>query len=94
MFFHSFIAMEYAFAFFFAVNSAVNAARSSCRWKVHPKGVKAKTFPQDYVTSLSGVGVRCSRCLVRVLRNSFFPCFFFFPFFFFCVVIFCKYIPK
>ena len=26
MFFHSFIAMEYAFTFFFAVNSSINAA--------------------------------------------------------------------
>ena len=41
MFFHSFIAMEYAFRFF-TVNSSINAAgeRSSCRLKFHGKGIK------------------------------------------------------
>ena len=59
MFFHSFIAMEYAFALFFfsffTVNSSVNVAWSSCRRKFHTKGIKLKNFPQGYVISLCGV---------------------------------------
>ena len=34
---------------------------SSCRRKFHGKGIKWKTFPNDYAASLCGVVVGCSR---------------------------------
>ena len=39
----------------------VHAAWSSCRWKVHPKCIKSKTFLEGFAISLSGVMVWCSR---------------------------------
>ena len=60
------------------------------------KGIKLKTFPQDYVISLCGVVVRCSCVKPKVPGSSpiplFFPFLLFFPFF--CVVVFYKYIHK
>ena len=81
MFFHSFIAMENAFTLFFTVNSSVNAAGHH----LAGGGFIEKAIPQGYVISLCGVvviGIVVSspRCRVRVLLNSFFPSFFFFPF--------------
>ena len=98
MFFHSFIAMAFFRVHcFFTVYSSVNAAWSSCRRKVHPKGVKSKTFPLGYVTNLSGVLVRCSRVEPKVQGSSpaefYIPSFFFF-FSVFSVVVFYKYIAK
>ena len=54
----------------FTVNRPVDAAWSSCPRKVHPKGIKSKTFPQCYVISLSGVVVRCSRAEPKVLGSN------------------------
>ena len=55
-----------------------------------------KTFPKDYVISLCGVWVKCSRVESKVLGSNptelFIPSFFFFPVF--CVVVFYKYIAK
>ena len=74
MFFHSFIALEYPFTLFFSLLIA--------RRKFHGKGIKWKTFPEDYVFSLCGVVVRCSRVesKVRVLPNYLFLLSFFFRF--------------
>ena len=84
---------------FFIVNSLVNAARSSlngvCWRKFHGKGIKLKTFPQGYVTSLCGVVVRCSRVEPKVpslspvqylIFFSFFLCFVFVFFSFFVLL--------
>ena len=82
---------------FFTVNRPVNRAWSSCGRKVHPKGIKSKTFPRGYVISLSGVVVRSSRVQPKVLGSNPTQLFFSFLLFFsrfFCVVIFYKYIPK
>ena len=51
-----------------------------------------KDFSQDYVISLCGVVVRCSRVEPMVSGSSLTVLFFFFPFF--CVVVFYKYIIK
>ena len=92
MFFHSFIAMEYAFTLFFTVNCSVNAARSSplngvCPRKFRGKGIKFKTFPQKHPISLCGVVVRYKRVEPMVPGSTpiqnliLFPSFFlFFPF--------------
>ena len=72
--------------------------RSSCRRKFHGKGIKWKTFPDNFVISLCGVVVRCSRVKSEVPGSSptefFIPAFCFFPFFVNCVVVFYKYIAK
>ena len=79
MFFHSFIAMEYAFTLFFAVNSLINAAGD------HLAG---GSFP-NYVISLCGVVVRCSRVEPMVPGSSPTELFFsFFLFFLFFVLLF------
>ena len=58
--------------------------------------MKRNTFSEDYVISLRGVVVRCSRVESKVPGSSptelFIPSFFFFPVF--CVVVFYKYIAK
>ena len=73
---------------FSTVNSSVNAARSSCRWKFHGKDIKLKTLHHGYVISLGGVVVRCSCVDHKVPGASptefFFSFFLFFPFFCCC----------
>ena len=69
---------------FSTVNSSVNAAPSSCRWKFHGKDIKLTTFPHGYVISLCGVVVRCRRVDYKVPGSSptqFFFFLSFFPFF-------------
>ena len=73
MFFHSFIAMEYAFTlFFFTVNSSINAAGD------HLAG---GSFMEKALNYWLGVIAWSRWRRVRVLPNSLFPSFFFFPFF-------------
>ena len=95
--------MEYAFTFYFTVNSSVYAARSSlngvCRQKFHGKSIKLKTFPQCFLISLCGVVVSYSHVEPKVLGASptqYLIFFSFFLFFFpvFCVVVVDKYTPK
>ena len=54
---------------------------SSCRRKFHGKGIKWKTFPNDYAASLCGVVVGCSRVESTVpgsnLTVLYIPSFFF-----------------
>ena len=95
MFFHSFIFMECVYIVFIVNSSVINAARSSlngvCQRKFDGKGIKLKTFPQDYVISLCGVVVRYSRVERKVPGSSptQYLSFFFLSFFpVFCVVVF------
>ena len=67
---------------FFTVNRPVNRAWSSCGRKVHPKGIKSKTFPRGYVISLSGVVVRSSRVEPKVPGSNSTELFFSFLLFF------------
>ena len=86
MFFHSFIAMEYAFTLFFLLLIARSMRLSiilpaEVSWKRH----EIRDFSQEYVISLCGVVVSCSCVEPMVLDSSpielFFSFFFFFPFF-------------
>ena len=76
---------------FFTVNSSVNAAGDHLAGgSFMPKRI---TFPEDYVISLCGVVVRCSRVESNVPGSS--PTEFVIPtFFLFFVVVFYKYIAK
>ena len=82
---------------FFTVNTSINVLAIILPAEVSLKRHYIKDFSQDYVSSLCGVVVRCSRIEPMVEGSSptelfFFPSFFFFPFF--CVVVFYKYIAK
>ena len=52
--------------FFLTINSSVNAAGDH----FHGKGIKWKTFPNNYVVGLYGVVVRCSRVEPKVQGSS------------------------
>ena len=90
--------MEYALTLFFTVNSSINAAGDHLAGGSFIEKAKAlyKDFSQDYVISLCGGVVRCSRVKPMVPGASPTELFFsFFPFFsVFCVVVFYKYIAK
>ena len=77
MFFHLFIAMEYAFTLFNIVFSLLIARLMRL--------AIISSFPRDYVISLCGVVVKCSRVESKVPRSNptmlFIPSFFFSPFF-------------
>ena len=89
MFFHSFIAMEYAFTLF-------NAACDHLAGRSFMEKEQNQDFSSNYVISLCGVVVRRGRVEPRVQGSSptefLIPSFFFFPVF--CVVVFYKYIAK
>ena len=73
MFFHSYIAMEYAFTLFlfFTVNSSVNAAGYRLAGgSFMERAIELKTFPLDYVISRCGVLVRCSLVEPKVQGSS------------------------
>ena len=86
MFFHSFIAMEYAFTLFFLLLIArLMRLAIILPTKVSRRRHQIKDFSQIYVVSLCDVVVRCSRVEPMVLGSSpvtfFFSFFLFFPFF-------------
>ena len=97
MFFHSFIAMEYAFTLFFLLLIArLMRLAIILPAEVSRKSNYIKDFSQHEVISLGGVVVRCSRVESMVPGSS--PPEFFFSFFLFfsvfCVVVFYKHIAK